>query len=322
MNLRLALIGLVAAAAYCAEIYTDSAGPYIPPPVQGDDGRRLLWKPKGTYENPEEYQCYEPDFSPDGRKVVASYRNGEFGRDGRVAILDLASGELKQIVIGNSAKRPDWSPTGEWIAYQSDNPSYIGRTIWIVRPDGTENHRLKFNWAYCPKWGPEGRRLYFLLHSLDHRRLDAVYYDFTEEKLFRLHYSDEYGHRAAVPSPDGEQVALNLFNSRKVPTDIILAFVKADGTGFNIVWRGLASEAGWPVEWSPGGRFIIVSYDLPLSYGQALWTYDVTTAAVGQLTMCPPKLNFQNHYGASWGPNGDIVFATDHGWLYLIKAPE
>ncbi|NIT35604.1 MAG: hypothetical protein GTN49_03745 [candidate division Zixibacteria bacterium] len=59
-------------------------GPYVPPPVKGDDGRRLLWEP-----GPMEAQCYEPSFSPDGLKVVVSYRYGFFARAAELAILDL-----------------------------------------------------------------------------------------------------------------------------------------------------------------------------------------------------------------------------------------
>lgn len=322
MRFKVVLVILTAAAAVrCEETPTEVSGPYVPPAVKGEDGRRLLWKPRGSYENPEEYQCYEPDFSREGNKAVVSYRNGQWGRDGRIAILDLSTRELKEIVVGNSGVRPDWSPTGDWIAYQSNKESKP--YIWLTRPDGTENHRLEFEWAYRPNWGPDGRRLYFLLDSTDHLRLDAVYYDFPEEKLVRLHHSEEYGHRSVVPSPGGEYVALNLFNDRKTRTDVVLAFIRTDRRGFTVSWPGVPGAVGWPVDWAPGGTFVIVSYYQPLSHGQELWTYEVKSAAVRQLTMRPldKKLDYC-YYGASWGPNGDIVLATNQGWLYLIKAPE
>jgi len=162
---------LVAATVRCEDAATEISGPYVPPQVKGDDGRRLIWEPEPNAPK----QPYEPDFSPDGMKVVVSYRNGIFGRDADVAILDLTTRELKVIIEGNSAKRPQWSPTGEWIAYESQHPGH-SRTLWVVRPDGTDNHMVDLgNYArYVPHWGPAGDRIYFVGHYDSAREQVAV----------------------------------------------------------------------------------------------------------------------------------------------------
>jgi hypothetical protein len=96
----------------CEDVPTSTLpGPYVPPPVKGEDGRRLIWEPE-----PGEAQCYDPCFSADGKSVVVSYRYGYLNREADLAVLNLDTGELEVIVRGNCAKYPSWSPKGEWIA--------------------------------------------------------------------------------------------------------------------------------------------------------------------------------------------------------------
>jgi|GEM_PF-1966262 len=324
---------LAAAAVRCEEAATEVSGPYVPPQVKGDDGRRLIWKPKGTRENPEEKQCYEPDFSPDGTKVVASYRNGVFGLDADVAILDLVKGEFKIILEGNSAKRPQWSPKGDWIAYQSDHPSHFGRTLWLVRPDGSENHMLDLGnkSGYVPYWGPAGDKIYFVGLYEPREPLYALWYDLETKEVGVLRKPvNHFHHVIAVPSPGGEKVAVGLMPrpgyTEHVIGYVVLAFIDADGSNFEVIWAEPAegpAGVGEPRDWSPGGKYVLLRYGPFDGTGDSLWTYEVKTGAVRQLTKCPPDTDREDSArGYSWGPNGDIVFATDEGWLYLIKAPE
>jgi len=315
----LIIFSVLASGVGCEEpLTTVPERPYVPPPVKGDDGRVLVWAPEATEKKP-----FEPDFSPDGRKVAVSYRYGQFNRDADLAIYDLEKREVKVIVEGNCARRPSWSPTGEWIAYQSDREPK--RYIWLVKPDGSEHHQLEIGTdfgCFKPFWGSWGVTLYFLMDSENHRRLDAAYYDFNDKELKRYHVSAELGHRAAVPAPGGEEVAINLFNENYEVTDIILALIRDTGEDLRIVWRGEEGEVGWPIDWSPSGRYILLNYARVHTGQQGLWTFYVKTSKVKQLTMCPPETDFETILGASWGPNGDIVFGTEEGKLYLIKAPE
>jgi Tol biopolymer transport system component len=291
-------------------------GPYVPPPVKGDDGRRLLWEPKDEYEK----KCYEPSFSPDGTKVVVSYRYGIFNRDADLAILDLTTGKLNIIVAGNSAKRPAWSPTGEWIAYQSD--AEAAPYIWLCRPDGADNHRLEFRWALTPRWGPEGDIIYFRYLFKAGEKDYGVYYDLREEKLSVL-YRDPLRHVGVlIPSPGGGKVAFYLLDNEHNGNDINLALVNADGTGFEVIWPA-GSHRVWAAarSWSPDGKYILIGYGYPGTPNDELGTYELKTGIFRPLTQCPARLNIDSIQYASWGPNGDIVFDNHLGRLFLIKAP-
>lgn len=310
-------LALLAAAVSCGEIPTSTLpGPYVPPPVKGDDGRRLLWEPK-----PGEKQCYEPSFSPDGTKVVVSYRSGIFGRDGDLAILDITTGKLNIIVEGNSAKGPAWSPTGEWIAYNSD--AEPAPYIWLCRPDGSDNHKIDVRWSFSPRWTPDGRALYFSSVVEPRGKDYAVYYNLDQGEI-RVLYHDPRRHVwNPTPSRTGEKIALRLHNPDVKGIDVNLAFVNKEGADYEAVWPA-GEYTVWlsPFEWSPSGRYLLVGYAYPRTGGYQLGFYEVGTGLFRNLTNCPSDRFSETITGASWGPDGDIVFGTEEGKLYLIKAPE
>jgi Tol biopolymer transport system component len=291
-------------------------GPYVPPAIKGDDGRRLIWEPEVGGK-----ECYEPVFSPDGKKIAVSYRYGKFAPDADLAVYDIYTKELTILVANNRVRRPAWSPTGEWIAYQSD----YGRVIWLVRPDGTDHHALEIEGGFrcfSPKWARDGSKLFLLVDSEDHRRLDAGYYDLEENALIRFSTSPNMIHRAAIPGPSGESAVISLFNEN-FDNSIIIGLADINGPHLQVLWRGSNGEDGWPLDWSPKtGDYLLITYTQRYFGQQALWVYNVKKGEITQLTTCPSEVGYESLIYGSWGPNGYIVFGTEEGKLYLIKAPE
>jgi len=306
----------IIAALSCEDVPTSTLpGPYVPPPVKGIDGRRLLWEPGAT-----EAQCYEPSFSPDGMKVVVSYRYGIFARAADLAILDLTTGKIKVIVSGNCARRPTWSPTGDWIAYQSDREA--APYIWLCRPDGSSHHRLEFKWSWTPRWGPRGDKLYFA-YAYETRKIYGVYYDLDEGNLHILYRDPLLNVGPPLPAPGGGKIAFYLNDSLQSYKDINLALINDDSTGFEVIWpAGMPRSWAGPLAWAPNGKYILMGYGYPGTGMGELGTYELKTRIFRPVTMCPPDLYDESIRYASWGPNGDIVFDNEYGRLFLIKAPE
>ncbi len=99
----------------------------------------------------------EPQFSPDGEWIAfTGFRacHGEsrgrlpfqpHGCDSAIFRVGTDGSGLKRLTPwGNQSSYPDWSPDGEWIAFDSDDPQGIGSSpdIYAMRPDGSRRHRI------------------------------------------------------------------------------------------------------------------------------------------------------------------------------------
>jgi Tol biopolymer transport system component len=136
---------------------------------------------------------FSPRWSPDGRRIAFVRSNG-FGATA-VWIVN-ADGTAAEPLDDQHpfAEHPRWSPNGRWIAYQvqteSDESGLRSHTtfeLWLVRPDGSERHRLvqgdptagggnplysvaAGTWA----WSPDGTRIAFVSGQEGQERVRVV----------------------------------------------------------------------------------------------------------------------------------------------------
>lgn len=98
-------------------------------------------------------------WSPDGKNVV--FRWDPSGHDWNrsdIAILTVADGSVR--TLAHEAWSPAWSPDGAWIAYYRASPDRYG--LYLIRPDGSEDHQILAGDAEYPAWSPDGSRLVFM----------------------------------------------------------------------------------------------------------------------------------------------------------------
>jgi TolB protein len=114
------------------------------------------------------------NWSPNGRKVVFnSFWGGQAKRD--IYVIDIDGTGLTKLtqdpdpLVAIDDIRPDWSPDGRRIAFQSNrrDPKSKGYEIFTMNPDGTGVRRLTSHQPTdtvtdaAPEWSPNGKRIAF-----------------------------------------------------------------------------------------------------------------------------------------------------------------
>ena len=138
------------------------------------------------------------DVSPDAKR-------GLFNARGEIFVVPVKDGIAHNITntSGVHERNAAWSPTGEWIAYNSDKTGE--NEIYIIKPNGTDETQLTKNtkcYRYGITWSPDGKKL---INSDNMRNLSFI--DISSKKETIIFTSKTYAVRDAVWSPDSKWIA-------------------------------------------------------------------------------------------------------------------
>ncbi|MDR3576491.1 MAG: hypothetical protein P4L50_21710 [Anaerolineaceae bacterium] len=156
----------------------------VEPPVASPDGRTLailfgqLLQWGGSIQDitfhlinsdyqPKNVVLADPAWSPDGKQIAWSVyvatEDTEYNVLDGVGIYNLANHELRLFNLyvdpgGEGFQRaPVWSPDGQWLALEDNDPSLKNTGLWVARFDGSEEHYLgNFD---NPVWSPDSQWL-------------------------------------------------------------------------------------------------------------------------------------------------------------------
>ena len=120
-------------------------------------------------------------WSPDGTRVVFTAAKGnssKLGTDAAVYVANADGSNAHPITPTGAVSNTQWSPSGEWIAYDATNQAG-DRDIYVVRPDGTARHRVTnagdgLN-SLAPLWGPDGTWILFTRKVPDNHRPSSLW---------------------------------------------------------------------------------------------------------------------------------------------------
>jgi len=99
-----------------------------------------------------------PDWSADGQYIVAK---GTVSGTGLI-VMDSGGGNRRQLTSNPTDSSPDWSPTGNKIAFMRQTG--VNWNIWVINSDGSGETKLTDDGSIdgLPAWSPDGTSIAFL----------------------------------------------------------------------------------------------------------------------------------------------------------------
>lgn len=251
--------------------------------------------------------------------TVASPAHATFpGRNGRIVFegCDDVSCQIYTVNPDGSALRqvtdddtfnlvPDWSPDGTHIVYSKFT---AGRNhLHIMSADGSNDHQLTPDdpnaGELWPHFMPDGKTIVFTQFAED-GGISSIRPDGTHKRAIVPIPTNGESYNDAIPSPNGERLAFNLFGRRGILVGVYVS--KADGSHQRLV--SPPRLEGWSPDWNPHGRKLVFSSnnDRPNS---AIYSVHANGADVEEITH--PAFPFDD-ITPSYSPRGDrIAFASD-----------
>jgi len=207
---------------------------------------------------------FDPTWSPDGRAIAYRHQTGDEST-ADIFMIDSEGSRLRNLTRspGLADWGPDWSPEGEWMAWNTEGDTDMD--LGLVHPDGTGRRVIKPGvYVEYPAWSPDGRQIAFMSPG-EGTQYDIYVMNADGTDVRRLtEFPDDDGWPAW--SPDGRQIVFSsvrddcLYSEAKdclTTGDIgpwhTLYVMNADGTDQHRLSRTFGQYAVW----SPDGQFIL-----------------------------------------------------------------
>jgi Tol biopolymer transport system component/predicted Ser/Thr protein kinase len=175
-----------------------------------------------------------PSFSPDGSRLVFHEYVGNWqSTDVNLYIVNADGSGRVQLPQGI---RPDWSPKGDLIAFDSCRGTGCG--IFVIGPDGQGMRQITSDGGGKVAWAPDGRRLAYSVDVGGDPEIFVVNVDGSGRRQITNNSGND-----SMPawSPDGQYI---YFLSDQNGTAWAIVAIKADGSGLRSI-----RPVGVPPRW-------------------------------------------------------------------------
>lgn len=128
--------------------------------------------------------CWSPSFSPDGTQVAfVSNMSGV----PQIYIMPATGGFPEQVTaLDDAVDEVDWSPTGEFLAFEVAPGGGLNTQVYVMKPDGSGMRRLtdggKEN-NFMDRWSADGKILAISSNRRDPATTDSYFIDLASGKL-------------------------------------------------------------------------------------------------------------------------------------------
>jgi TolB protein len=305
-------IGWVALAAWaCNTITSLGAAPPSPrfesPTITAAPGAATA-EPAAAPERlpiPGSGSLQNPAWSPDGARLLFTrFRNGYNVGPADLAIFDRRDGTVRTLVSDGSdnVNLPGsaWNAATRRIAFSSSRDPHD--EIFLIAEDGAPGGETRLTdradrVAYEPSFSPDGQWVAFESHQLDVEDNGVI-------TVFKVDGTEPYravtdpGDDCRQPnwSPAGDRIVYQAFDGRQWD----LWTVRPDGSDRRKVTSGSGDKTD--ASFSPDGKWIVFSAELPGEDGVGLDFVSLADGAVGRIPTPP------GYAGApSWSPDGEWI---------------
>lgn len=172
--------------------------------------------------------------------------DGELGPEAQVFVVDVASGDRRQVAAG---ERPSWSSEGGRLAVVASSPE--NAAIYVLEPDGRERQRALEapGTIHGVVWSPRGEELAFVrLAGETSWTLETVRADGSGRRTLARQESDRVADAGPTWSPDGRYLLMSRQEA--------LVAMPLDGERPLTVASGLFDAHA---AWSPAGEQVAFS---------------------------------------------------------------